>query len=198
MKQWELVVSEVDARCREDKIPMIGPVKARFLAEQIKKAAPKCVLECGTAIGYSGLWIAETLKHIGTGRLITVELDGSRSNDARKNFEKAEVDELIDLVVGDAREVVADITHSVDFLFLDNSWSNYFDSFQSVKSRLVDKAVIVADNVGIGSEEMSDYLDFVRGRYKCETFWFETEVAWAERDAMEVTQFRSDLRDSNG
>ena len=48
----------------------------------------------------------------------------------------------------------------------------------------------MADNAGIGAAGMKDYLDRVRSRYESETEWFEIDLPWGKRDAMEVTVFR--------
>lgn len=72
---FESVLIEVDKSCRERRIPMLGPEKAKFLAELIEQAKPNLIVECGTAIGYSGLWIASQLKKLKKGKLITVEID---------------------------------------------------------------------------------------------------------------------------
>ena len=49
------VLEEVEEQCREERIPMLGPDKARLLASCVEKAKPSVIVECGTAIGYSGL-----------------------------------------------------------------------------------------------------------------------------------------------
>ena len=69
---------------------MLGPEKAKFLAGCVAEAKPSLIVECGTAIGYSGLWMLRVLKAAGTGRLITVEIDADRAAQARANFERAE------------------------------------------------------------------------------------------------------------
>ncbi len=58
----EAVIREVDAECRRLEIPMLGPQKAARLCELVREAKPKLVVEVGTAIGYSGLWIAGMLR----------------------------------------------------------------------------------------------------------------------------------------
>ena len=60
-----------------------------------------------------------------------------------------------------------------------------------IESRLAENAVVAADNVGIGGQAMDDYLSLVRSRYESSTHWFETDLPWAPRDAMEVTRFRA-------
>src|SRR6266851_198333 len=102
------VVAEVDAECRQRSIPMLGPQKASRLVELIREARPGLVVEVGTAIGYSGLWIADTLRQLGQGRLLTLELHADRAAEAGRYFERAGVGHLITQIVGDARERIAE------------------------------------------------------------------------------------------
>ena len=184
------VLQEVDERCREQGIPMLGPEKAVFLAALVQKAEPTLIVECGTAIGYSGLWMVSKLKSTGKGKLITVEIDTGRAHEAQENFRRANVDDLIDSRIGDATEVLQTIHEPVDFLLLDNNYSNYFPCFRAIEPQLTDGATVVADNVGIGAAGMADYLNHVRSHYESQTHWFETDLPWVKRDAMEVTIYR--------
>ena len=190
MTVLDQVLQEVDERCREQGIPMLGPEKAEFLADLVQKAAPTLIVECGTAIGYSGLWMVAALKSVGKGRLITVEIDTARAHEAQENFQRAHVKDLIDSQIGDAVEVLKTIHEPVDFLLLDNNYSNYFLCFRSIESQLTDGATVVADNVGIGAAGMVDYLNHVRSQYESRIHWFETDLPWVKRDAMEVTLYR--------
>lgn len=190
MTLFDQVLQEVDSRCRERHIPMLGREKAKFLADLIEQVEPSLIVECGTAIGYSGLWIASRLQAIGNGRLITIEIDADRAREAQENFTRAGLSERINSRIGDAAEVLKSIHAPVDFLLLDNAFGNYFSSFQAIESRLTDGAAIVADNAGIGASAMADYLDLVRSRYESETHWFDIDLPWVEQDAMEVTIYR--------
>lgn len=185
------VLAEVDAECRKRSIPMLGAEKAARLVELIREARPELVIEVGTAIGYSGLWIADVLRELGRGRLMTFEQDADRAAEAGRNFQRAGVADLITQVVGDARVRVAEVRQPIDVLFLDGGFANYYACFLACKQQLHDGALIVADNAGIGADEMKDYLDYVRGHYPSRTEWFETDLAWNPRDAMEITQYRS-------
>jgi caffeoyl-CoA O-methyltransferase len=191
MDNFELVLMEVDKSCRDRRIPMLGPEKAKFLVDLIQQVKPNLIVECGTAIGYSGLWIASQLKKLKKGRLITVEIDSQRAQEARQNFERAGVSDLIDSQIGDASKILSDLKEPVDFLFLDNSFANYFPTFKAIMLKLVDGATILADNVGIGAASMADYLEFVRSNYDSKTYWFDTSLQWSPRDAMEVTIFKA-------
>ena len=190
MTVFNQVLQEVDERCREQHIPMLGSEKAEFLADLVQKAEPNLIVECGTAIGYSGLWMVAALKSADKGRLITVEIDTGRANDAQENFRRANVQDLIDSRLGDATEVLKTIREPVDFVLLDNNYSNYFPCFRAIESQLTDGATVVADNVGIGAAGMADYLNHVRSHYESRTHWFETDLPWVKRDAMEVTIYR--------
>src|SRR5262245_4783218 len=146
------VVAEVDAECRKRSIPMLGPEKASRLAELILEIRPQLVVEVGTAIGYSGLWIADVLRQLGQGRLLTFEQDSARAEEAGRNFRRAEVARWITQYVGDAREQVREVHGPIDLLFLDGGFSNYHPCFLSCREQLRDGALLVADNAGIGAD----------------------------------------------
>ena len=183
------VLAEVEEQCREERVPMLGPDKAQLLASCVEKAKPSLIVECGTAIGYSGLWILRVLKTLGTGRLITVEINLDNAQRACHNFERAGVVDLVDSRIGDAAEVLKTIEEPVDFLFLDNNKDGYFACFQAIESRLTNPATIVADNVG-RADQMADYLEHVRSHYDSETHWFESRRRPGRRDGMEVSIYR--------
>src|SRR5437867_2331463 len=185
----ETVIREVDAECRRLEIPMLGPQKAARLCELIREARPRIVVEVGTAIGYSGLWIAGTLRQLGQGRLLTFEQDTARAAQAKKAFERAGVADLITQILGDARQRIAEVTDTIDLLFLDGGFANYYPCLKACMGRLRGGALLIADNAGIGAEQMKDYLDHVRRHYPSRTEWFETDLAWNPRDAMEISQF---------
>lgn len=183
------VIAELDRICREQTVYMVGPEKGVRLAELIRSSEPAVVVECGTALGYSGLWIARELEKLGKGRLITIELDADRARQARENFERAGLAGRVEVRTGDARELVSKIEEEVDFLFLDCNYANYHPCFTALEGRLRDGALVVADNAGLGAAGMKDYLDLVRSRYKSETEWFDIDLPWGKRDAMELTVF---------
>ncbi len=185
------VLAEVDAECRKLSIPMLGPHKAIRLGELIREQRPRRVVEVGTAIGYSGLWIADVLREVGQGHLITLEQDAERAAQASRYFQRAGVSRWITQVVGDAREKIAEVKGSIDLLFLDGGFENYYPCLLRCREQLRNGALLVADNAGIGAAEMADYLNLVRQNYASRTEWFETDLAWSPRDAMEITVYSS-------
>jgi len=184
------LIQEADAECRRLSIPMLGPHKAAYLCELIREEQPKVVVEVGTAIGYSGLWIARTLRELGQGKLITLEQDDARADQAMRYFRRGGVEHIITLLRGDARTRIAEIDNTIDFLFLDGGFENYHPCLLACREKLRDGAMLVADNAGIGAAEMADYLALVRRSGESRTEWFETDLEWNPRDAMEITVLR--------
>jgi predicted O-methyltransferase YrrM len=133
----------------------------------------------------------DTLRQLGEGRLLTFELDADRGAEAARNFQRADVDRLITQYQGDARELLKEVKGPIDLLFLDGGFENYYPCFTACCDQLRDGAILVADNAGVGAAEMANYLEFVRRHYESHTEWFETDLAWNPRDAMEITVYRA-------
>jgi caffeoyl-CoA O-methyltransferase len=186
-KKVQAVIDDVEKACLDRTVYMIGRQKAERLAELVRKNKPRLVVECGAAIGYSGLWIARELKAAGRGKLVTIEIDPQRAKEAEANFRRAGLEKYVTIKVGDARKVVDQIDGPIDFLFVDCGYSNYHPILVKLQEKLRKGAVVVADNVGIGAGGMDDYLNLVRSKYRSKTEWFDLKLPWAKRDAMEVT-----------
>jgi predicted O-methyltransferase YrrM len=186
----QTVIDELDKLCRERTIFMIGPEKARRLAELVREKKPLYAVECGTAIGYSALWIARELRAAGRGRLVTIELDPRRAAEARGHLQRAGLEDIVEVRAGDAREVLKELAPGIDFLFLDCNFENYAPCLRAAEPKLAEGALLVADNAGAGAAAMADYLAEVRARHQSRTEWFDIDLPWGKRDAMEISIFR--------
>ena len=98
---------------------------------------------------------------------------------------------MITQYLGDARELLKGVKGPIDVLFLDGGFANYYPCFLACQAQLRDGTLLVADNAGIGAVEMADYLNYVRLHYESRIEWFETDLAWNPRDAMEISLFRA-------
>ena len=183
----QAVIDEVEKNSVERGIRLLAPEKAKRLAELVRKARPRLVVEGGTAIGYSGLWIGRELKAAGGGKLVTVEIDPALAREAEANFKKAGLADYVTVKVGDARKVVKEIEGPIDFAFIDCHPPNYYPCFLGLEDRLRPGAVVVADNAGYGASGMADYTKHVRTKYNSHIEWFDINLPWAKRDAIEVT-----------
>jgi len=103
------------------------------------------ILEIGTAIGYSGIWLAAALP--ANGMLVTMERDRKRAAQARENFVQAGVADRVTVMIGDASLMLAKVGGPFDLIFQDGDKRSYL----AMLDRLVDLArpggLIVTDNV---------------------------------------------------
>ncbi len=181
------LIAALEKKCRDESVPMVGPKKAARLAQLVREAKPRRVVECGSAIGYSGLWIARELAAAGRGELITIEIDPKRAREAEEWFRRAGYGDIVTVKVGDVRTIAKSIEGPVDFVFIDCGFGNYYDSWLALRDQLFDGAVVVADNAGIGATSMADYLKEMRTKYESRTEWFDIDLPWAKKDALEIT-----------
>jgi len=185
----QAVIDEVEKECLNGPgyVYTIGAVKARRLAELVRQAKPQLVVECGTAIGYSGLWIARELKAAGKGKLITIEIVPEIAKKAEENLRKAGLAEFVTVKVGDATKLVKEIKGPIGFVFIDCNAPNYVPCLKGLEKNLTPGATVVADNVGVSAGQLGEYFKYVRSKYQTRTEWFDVNLPWCKRDAMEIT-----------
>jgi caffeoyl-CoA O-methyltransferase len=155
----------VDARDRLDGTPkarrlrQIPPETGKLLALLAAGAPPGLVLEIGTSGGYSSLWLALACRARGD-RLISFEEDANKVALARQNFQLAGVQELIQVVQGNALDLLPHYP-GVAFCFLDIEKDVYTACYQSVVPNLVPGGLLCADNVISHAEELEQFLEDV-------------------------------------
>ena len=159
------VLREIEAMTKRKFLPIVGPHKGQVLVEVIRKLRPNRVLEVGTLIGYSTILMAKELES--DAHLITIEIHSHEAEEARKNIKKAQVLPSIEVVVGDAVEVIPTLKGQFDLVFVDAEKSEYIDYLRLVENKLHKGSMIVADNAGIFADEMREFLSYVRssGKY---------------------------------
>jgi predicted O-methyltransferase YrrM len=187
------VLRRLEKMAKNEFVPSIGPVKGRIITEIIKKYNPKNILEVGTLYGYSAILIAAAAADIlqAKVKIVTIEIDRSVADIARKNIAAAGLSDKINVIVGDALEVIPRLDWKFDLLFLDAAKDEYLTYLKLAEDKALKKgAVIVADNVEVSKNEMQDYLEYVRssgGMYKSETIETTLEFTPNVRDAIEVS-----------
>jgi predicted O-methyltransferase YrrM len=142
------VMAALEAVAERDSVPIVHWETGRFLATLCRALDP-AVLEVGTAIGYSGLHMAEQLRD---GRLVTLELDPDRARQAREAFERAGVADRVELVEGDARETIPALAGPFDLLFVDAAKVEYRSYVELAEPQLSPHALLVIDNLLMGGE----------------------------------------------
>ena len=123
-----------------------GHVQGRVLSMLSQMIHPKRILELGTFTGYSALCLAEGLTE--DGRLITLEHNDEMENSIRRNFALSPLGEKIELVIGDAKEVLENFEFGGDFdlVFIDADKKEYCDYLDLVLPLVREGGWILADN----------------------------------------------------
>ena len=128
------VLDDMDRNQRRGSMSV--PVKdGRLLRILAESTGAKHIVEVGTSIGYSGLWFCLALETTG-GKLTTYEIDEGRAATARANFKRAGVADRVNLVLGDAHEMISAIEGPVDIVFLDADKEGYLDYLEKLLPKL--------------------------------------------------------------
>jgi caffeoyl-CoA O-methyltransferase len=124
---------------------MTGRVEARLLEALVVASRAKRVLEVGTFTGHGALSMASRLEP--GGRVVTIEYDDRLAGIARRNIEASAYAEMIELVQGDANEVIATLEGPFDLVFIDAHKVDYLRYYEAALPKLAPRGVLVADNV---------------------------------------------------
>lgn len=125
--------------------PIVAAAEGSFLHLLARSIRAKRILELGTAIGYSGTWLARALSD--GGELVTVEHDPETAAIAQKNFEKTGVAPKVKVLVGDALTILRDLKGPFDFIFNDIDKAGYPAVLEPCIERLRVGGLLVTDNV---------------------------------------------------
>jgi predicted O-methyltransferase YrrM len=138
------VMQEMEHFAEREAVPIVHWETGRFLATLVRALNPKLVLEVGTAIGYSSLHMAEALDD---GKLITVERDPQRIREATEFHARAGVADKVEILEGDALEVIDRLDGPFDLIFLDGTKIEYPRYLELVEPKAAERAVLVVDNM---------------------------------------------------
>jgi predicted O-methyltransferase YrrM len=186
LKTAEKVLKQIEERAETEGWPIIGPSRGALLDSVVKKYKPKLAVEIGTLVGYSAIRMARLLPK--GGRIVCVEINGRMAEVARSNIASAGFSEVVEVKVGDAKEIIPKLAGPFDLAFLDAAKEEYLTYLKLLEKNLRKGSVIVADNVKSHAEGMKDYLDYVRGSEKYSSSYREGKSAFfPEGDAVEVT-----------
>jgi predicted O-methyltransferase YrrM len=126
-------------------LPLVEPETGRLLRSLALALKARAVLEIGTAIGYSALWMAQALEP--GSRLISLELDAGRAAAARNNIERAQLADTVSVIVGDAARFVHKVAGPFDLIFQDGNKRLYEPLLDPLIALLRPGGVLVTDNV---------------------------------------------------
>ena len=153
MNKEELV--KIKEKALNDHIPIIMDDTLEVISNILKEVKLKRILEIGTAVGYSAICFSGFLEE--DGKIDTIEREHDRVELARENIKRAEVEDKINIIEGDAVEILPSLNEVYDAIFIDASKGKYPFFLKEALRMLGAKGIIFADNVLYKGYVMSDY-----------------------------------------
>jgi len=151
------ILAEMEAHGAREGIPIVVPETGALLHVLALACRARRILEVGTAIGVSTLYLARALP--ADGKIVSFEIDPVRHSAARDYLKRAGMAERADLRLQDAREGLHDLDGLFDLAFLDGVKQQYGDYFDGVLPRLRPGGVLAVDNVLRGGRVATGHGD---------------------------------------
>ncbi len=143
-------LSALAQRAEADGIPIVRKQTRSLLRMLLALKKPQRILEIGTAVGFSALFMSEYAP--AECRITTIEKYEKRIPAARENFRSAGRDGRIALLEGDAGEILPELTERYDFIFMDGAKGQYIHFLPDVLRLLDTGGILVSDNVLQGGD----------------------------------------------
>ncbi len=139
----------------ENHIPIIMDDTLEKIKEILKEKNPQRILEIGTAVGYSATCFA---MYTSENCIIdTIELDEQRAKEAIQNVKKIGVDKKINIMIGNAVDILPTLKNEYDLVFIDAAKSKYSIFLEEGLRLIKNGGIILADNILYKGYVMSDY-----------------------------------------
>ncbi len=138
-------LNEIEQEALDSCVPIVRREMQSFLKVLLAVKRPKQILEVGTAVGFSTLLFCEYAPE-GV-HVTTIEKYEKRIPIAKENFRRAGRESQITFLEGDASEILAGLTETYDFIFMDAAKGQYIHFLPDVMRLLDAGGVLVSDNV---------------------------------------------------
>jgi predicted O-methyltransferase YrrM len=159
------VLQDIAREGQDRNLPLVDAEVGALLRVLAIAVRASRILEIGTAIGYSGIWMAGALSE--GGMLLTMEVDDERVREARDNFRRAGLSERVSVISGNARLLLAKVSGPFDLIFQDGDKLMYGPMLNRLVDLLRPGGLLVTDNVlwdgdvvpGFGAHKHSNPAD---------------------------------------
>ena len=139
------ILEKIEQEALSAEVPIIRKETQGFLKFLLAVKKPMRVLEIGTAVGFSALLMSEMIPE--DGRITTIEKYEKRIPIARENFRRMGREEQIELLEGDALEILKGLDGSYDFIFMDAAKAQYVFYLEEAIRLLEPGGILLTDNV---------------------------------------------------
>jgi predicted O-methyltransferase YrrM len=182
----------IDREGRAEGLPLVYPETGALLHTLSRGCGATRILEIGTCIGYSTLWLATALP--ATGSLITMESHSTRAARARDHFAAAGYADRVSVIVGDATRFLHKVAGPFDLIFQDSDKQLYEPMLDRLVELLRPGGLLVTDNILWNGEVIPG---FVRDKKYSETDTAAI-VSYSKRVANDPRLYTSFLQVGDG
>lgn len=145
MREENTALEQIEQEARRNFVPIVKPETKELLRMLVLMKKPMKILEVGTAVGFSSLYMNEYQPEGGT--IVTIERNDKRIEKAKENFKKLSKENRITLLEGDAIDILKGMKESFDFIFVDAAKGQYIHFLDHVLRMLKPEGILVSDNV---------------------------------------------------
>jgi predicted O-methyltransferase YrrM len=139
------ILANVEREGRAEGLPLVLADTGALLHSLARACGAQRILEIGTAIGYSTIWLATALPSDGT--MISMEMNASRAARARDHLAAAGLGERVSVMVGDAMRFLHKVAGPFDVVFQDSDKQLYEPMLDRLIDLLRPGGILVTDNV---------------------------------------------------
>jgi len=140
------LLREMEGQALKETIPVVTPMVGNFLNLLVHMGKAQAILEIGTAIGYSTIWLGRAAEKTG-GHVTTIDMNKDRRVRALKYFERAGLGNHITALEGDARKILPTLDSRFDFVFIDAAKGEYLEYLNLIYPLIAPGGILVVDNV---------------------------------------------------
>ena len=148
-------IEQIKEKALNEHIPIIMDDTLEVVGKVLQELKPNKILEIGTAVGYSAICFSKYLSK--DGRIDTIERDEERIAEAKINIKDLNLEEKINIIIGDAVEILPTLNEKYDAIFIDAAKGKYPFFLKEAIRMLSDNGIIIADNILYKGYTLSDY-----------------------------------------
>ncbi len=142
---YDETVSDIRKEAEEQNVPIIRKEAGEFIKLLLMIKKPVNILEIGTATGFSAIFMSRFLKP--GAHITTIENYPPRISVAKTNIKRANAEDLITLLEGDAEEILKTLNGPYDFVFMDAAKGQYASFLKQILPLMADEGILLCDNV---------------------------------------------------
>ncbi|MEH2336204.1 O-methyltransferase [Nostoc sp.] len=162
--QFKALSPEDRGKHLDEMMLAVGSQTGELLNMLLKTQGGKRILEIGTSVGYSTIWLAEAAR-VNGGHVTTLECVAAKQAQAVENIRRVGLEDFVDFQLGDALKLLEILPETWDFVLLDLWKDQYIPCFDLFYKKLAPGAIVVADNITFPPDfrtKMKNYQQHVR------------------------------------